>query len=73
MDVDYETLEIERLRSSLESQRLKLFNLIELLARLDISIEHTADGWMVIDWKLESALTFPRLSLGVSTPKLPAE
>ena len=60
MDVDYETLEIKRLRSALESQRLKMLDLIELLARLGISIEHTPDGWMVIDWKLESALTFPR-------------
>lgn len=53
---DYEFEALDTLGQRLDEERRKLRNLIELLAKLDIQIEFSPDGLLVIDQRVESAL-----------------
>jgi len=53
---DLELEELEALHARLDEAYRKLRDLIELLARLDIQVEFSPDGLLVIDRRVESAL-----------------
>lgn len=53
---ELEIEEIDRLSALLDAAHARMRSLIELLAQLHIHAEHTPDGWLVVDERVEEAL-----------------
>lgn len=56
---DPELEELERVQGLLDEAHDRLRSLVKTLASLDIRAEHTPDGWMVLDERVEEALRLP--------------